>query len=188
MDPKSTPHHQLPVTTLPEQPFVSSLDHCNRCSPCPSLPFFRLWPMWVPKGIFSMPGHIMSLLCPKPSNGFILSQVETQRSFHLLRGPHTFFGLIPTPLCLAALVFWLFHKHANMSLPWGLEPCSSSCWDTLSRWYPQSQLLSSFGLFGKNSPEGSIENSSLYHCFLYSAYFFSILLISTWYNMYLCDY
>lgn len=93
MDPKSAPPHQLPVTTLPEQPFVSCSDHCNSCSPCPSLPFFRLWLMWVPKGIFSRPSHIMSLLCPKPSNGSILTQGETQSSFHLLRGPHIFFGL-----------------------------------------------------------------------------------------------
>lgn len=192
MDPKSTPHHQLPVTTLPEQPFVSCLDHCNRCSPCPSLPFFRLWPMWEPKGIFSMPGHIMSLLCPKPSNGFILSQVETQRSFHLLRGPHTFFGLISCqsphpslPSCTGLLAIPQTCQHAPT-----LGPRASLFFlprDSLTV-VSTEPAPQSFGLLGKNSPEGSIENSSLYHCFLYSAYFFSILLISTWYNMYLCDY
>lgn len=65
-------------------------------------------------------------------------RVKPKVHFHLLRGPHIFFGLTscqsPNPLCLAALVFWLFHKHSNMFLPCGLKPCSS-CWETLSQWY-----------------------------------------------------
>lgn len=137
--------------------------------------------MWEPEGIFSMPSHIMSLLCPNPSNGGAsLSQGETQVHsiprrpslllwLHLLPVSHpslclSHTGLLAVPqawhlfllqgLRLVLLTWWLSHH--------GIHTTSSS-------------LLS--GLLGKDLPEDSIENSILYHCFLYSLIFSSSCLL-----------